>query len=69
MFDGDTIFCLALGNRPLPDTEGFFAAPKAQALNEVGRSAADCMSRAIVKAVLEAQTVGEMKAVRDLEPL
>jgi L-aminopeptidase/D-esterase-like protein len=69
MFDGDTIFCLALGNCPLPDTEGFFAAPKAQALNEVGRSAADCMSRAIVKAVLEAQTVGEMKAVRDLEPL
>ncbi|MFH0788793.1 MAG: P1 family peptidase, partial [Pseudomonadota bacterium] len=27
MFDGDTIFCIATGRQPLPETPGFFAAP------------------------------------------
>jgi L-aminopeptidase/D-esterase-like protein len=69
MFDGDTIFCVATGKRELPDAEGFFVAPKAPALNELGRAAADCMSRAIIRAVLEADTLGEMIAFRDLKPL
>jgi L-aminopeptidase/D-esterase-like protein len=47
--------------------EGFFAAPKAPALNELGRAAADCMSRAIVRAALEAHSLGNMTAFRDLE--
>jgi L-aminopeptidase/D-esterase-like protein len=68
MFDGDTIFCVATGNRELPDAEGFFVAPKAPALNELGSAAADSMSRAIIRAVLEADTLGEMIAFRDLEP-
>jgi L-aminopeptidase/D-esterase-like protein len=34
MFDGDIVFCLATGKRPLPETPGFFAAPAAQAINE-----------------------------------
>lgn len=67
MFDGDTIFCLATGSRPLPDSQGFFAAPKAQALNELGRAAADCFARAIVRAVLKAESLGEMRAFRNLE--
>ncbi len=67
MFDGDTLFCLATGKRELPDTPGFFAAPKAQALNEVCRSAADCLARAIVRAVLEACTLGQTTAFRDLQ--
>jgi putative pantetheine hydrolase len=67
MFDGDTIFCLATGRRELPQTEGFFAAPQAQALNELGRAAADCMSRAIVRAVLSAESLGKFPAFRDLE--
>jgi L-aminopeptidase/D-esterase-like protein len=67
MFDGDTIFCVATGRRHLPDTQGFFAAPKAQALNDLGRAAADCMSRAIIRAVLEARSLGKMIAFRDLE--
>jgi L-aminopeptidase/D-esterase-like protein len=67
MFDGDTLFCLATGKRDLPDAQGFFAAPKAESLNELGRAGADCMSRAIVRAVLDAETVGEMIAFRDLE--
>jgi L-aminopeptidase/D-esterase-like protein len=68
MFDGDTIFCLAAGPHPLPEIEGFFAAPKAQALNELGRAAADCFARAIVRAVLRAESLGDMIAFRDLEP-
>jgi L-aminopeptidase/D-esterase-like protein len=66
MFDGDTIFCIATGKRELPDTPGFFTAPKAQALIDVGRAAADCMSRAIIRGVLEATTLGESIAFRDL---
>jgi len=66
MFDGDTIFCIATGKRELPDTPGFFAAPKAQALIDVGRAAADCMSRAIIRGVLEATSLGESIAFRDL---
>jgi L-aminopeptidase/D-esterase-like protein len=66
MFDGDTIFCLATGKRDLPETEGFFAAPKAQAINDVGTAAANCMSRAIIHALIAAESLGEVKALRDL---
>lgn len=69
MFDGDTIFCLATCRQELPETEGFFAAPKAQALNDVGRAAADCMSRAIVRAVLAAHSMPPIAAFRDLTPM
>ncbi|MCU0579694.1 MAG: P1 family peptidase [Desulfobacterota bacterium] len=69
MFDGDTIFCLATGRKPLPETKGFFAAPHAQAINELGRAAADCFSRAVIRAVLEADSLGEMTAFRDLPDL
>jgi len=68
MFDGDTIFSLGTGGRALPDTPGFFAAPKAQSLNDVGRAAADCMTRAIIRAVLEAHSIGAITAFRDLPP-
>ena len=67
MFDGDTIFCLATNKRQLPEVEGFFAAPKAQALNEIGRAAADCLTRAIIRGILEATSLGMMKAFRDLK--
>lgn len=66
MFDGDTIFCLATNKRQLPDIEGFFGAPKAQALNEIGRAAADCLTRAIIRGIFEATSLGMMKAFRDL---
>lgn len=67
MFDGDTIFCLATNRQDLPNTPSFFASPKAQALTEVGRSAADCMARAVIRGVLEATSLGCMKAFRDLD--
>ncbi len=68
MFDGDTIFCLATGRRRLPDAEGFLGFPQAPAINELGRAAADCMSRAIIRAVVEAHSLGNIPALRDLEP-
>ncbi len=66
MFDGDTVFCLATGRRPLPATPGFFAAPQAQAVTELGHAAADCLSRAVIRAVLSATTLAGATAHRDL---
>jgi L-aminopeptidase/D-esterase-like protein len=67
MFDGDTIFCMATNKKELPDTPGFFAAPKAMALIELGSAAADCMTRAIIRSVFAATSSHNMIAFRDLE--
>lgn len=66
MFDGDTIFCLGTGKQRLPDTPGFFAAPQAQAINDVGRAMADCLSRAIIKGIFSAHSLAAMTACGDL---
>jgi len=66
MFDGDTIFCLATGRRELPDTQGILAGNRAQALNDVGHAAAQCVSRAIIHGILAAETRGDYPAFRDL---
>lgn len=56
-FDGDTIFCLATAADPRPvDPE---------ALYRIGALAADCMARAIGRAVVEARSLGDMVAYRD----
>jgi L-aminopeptidase/D-esterase-like protein len=65
MFDGDTIFCMATGNKKLPQTTGFFSA--AQAIGDIGHAAANCLSRAIITAILEAQSMTGMTAFCDLE--
>jgi len=67
MFDGDIVFCLATGKQPLPETPGFFAAPAAQALTELGHAAADCLARAIVHAILEAESACGLTAYCDLD--
>jgi L-aminopeptidase/D-esterase-like protein len=67
MFDGDTIFCMATGKRKLPESSGFFSTPQAPAINAIGHSAADCMSRAIIRAVLSASGMTGMPAFCDLE--
>ena len=69
MFDGDTIFCLATGDRELPEAPGFFIAPRALSLNELGHAAANCMSRAIIHAVLHADSLAGMTAFRDLKDI
>jgi L-aminopeptidase/D-esterase-like protein len=67
MFDGDTIFCLASGQKSLSESCGFFSVPQAQCLNELGHAAADCMSRAIIRAILTAESLAGMTAFCDLE--
>ncbi|MCG8376428.1 MAG: P1 family peptidase [Chlorobiales bacterium] len=67
MFDGDTVFCLATGERELPEEEGVFVAPQAPALTELGRAGADCLARAIIRAVLSAESLGGLRAFADLE--
>jgi putative pantetheine hydrolase len=66
MFDGDTIFCLATGIRELPADPGILAGKHAQAMNDVGHAAAECMSRAIVHGILAAETLGDIPAFKDL---
>ncbi|MGD8962910.1 MAG: P1 family peptidase [Desulfobacterales bacterium] len=67
MFDGDTIFCMATGKKKLPQTTGFFSAAQAQAISDIGHAVADCLSRAIITAILEAQSMAGMTAFCDLE--
>jgi L-aminopeptidase/D-esterase-like protein len=67
MFDGDTIFCLATGKRPLTQARGLFADVGGQAINAIGQSAADCMARAIMHAILAASSSYGLCAFNDLE--
>ena len=69
LFDGDTIFCLATCKKQLPETQGFFPSPKAHAINKLGHAAANCMSRAIIRGVLSAQSMGGITAFCDCEDL
>ena len=55
--DGDAIFVIATGDRPLPE-------PAALALTALGSAAADCVARAIARGVYEAETLGEALAYR-----
>jgi L-aminopeptidase/D-esterase-like protein len=67
MFDGDTVFCLGTGKKALPETTGIFSRPHAEAVSAVGHHAADCLARAIIHAVLGAESMGNITAFRDLE--
>ena len=69
MFDGDTVFCLGTGKKALPETEGFFTGQHAEAHNVLGHAAADCLARAIIQAVVSAESLGGMVAFRDLADL
>ncbi|MGK5632587.1 P1 family peptidase, partial [Streptomyces sp. URMC 123] len=61
--DGDTVFALATGDRPLVATGGggkpapYAVHATAGALNEVFAAGADVLTRAVVKAVLAAESV------------
>jgi L-aminopeptidase/D-esterase-like protein len=57
-FDGDTIFVLSTGKHPLTD-------PVPAAIARIGMMAADCVARAIARAVYEAETLGEFRSYRD----
>ena len=57
-FDGDTLFALSTGDRPL-------GGPTARALTRIGSVAADCVARAVGRAVFEADSLGDFPGYRD----
>jgi L-aminopeptidase/D-esterase-like protein len=67
MLDGDTIFCLAIGGKKLPETPGTDIAAQAQSLSELGHAVANCVSRAIIRAILSARSMAGMTAFCDLK--
>lgn len=58
-FDGDVVFALATGHRPLTQPTDLF---------RIGALAADCLSRAIARAVYNAADLGDIRAYRSLYP-
>jgi L-aminopeptidase/D-esterase-like protein len=56
-FDGDTVFCLSTGRRKLAGVAG---------LLRIGALAADCLARAVMRAVWSADTVGAMPGYRSV---
>jgi L-aminopeptidase/D-esterase-like protein len=70
MFDGDTVFALATGARPLPgDDRGPFGhATRAAALDALCSAAARVFARATVHGVLSARPVTGVPAYRDVWP-
>jgi len=59
-FDGDTVIALATATKSLPE-------PRALHLGICGELAADCLTRAIGRAVWEARSIDAMTAFRDHE--
>jgi len=67
MLEGDTIFCMASGQQELPEIPGYYGPPQAQAVSDIGHAAADCMSRAIIQAILTAESLAGKTAFCDLK--
>ncbi|MBP6734464.1 MAG: P1 family peptidase, partial [Chromatiaceae bacterium] len=66
LFDGDTLFSLATGQIPLATLQEDAAwGPIPAALIRAGAAAADTLTRAIVHAILNADTVGDTLSYRD----
>ena len=58
-FDGDTLFALSTAARPPPE-------PRATAVSRIGSLAADVVARAIGRAVVHAETLGDVPSYRAL---
>ncbi len=56
--DGDIVFVVSTGRRDLADPVAGIA--------QLGAVAADCLARAVARGVYEAQTLGDMRAYRDV---
>jgi len=71
LFDGDCVFAMATGYRPLEleSTDAYAAGPSRAALvNDLASAGVEVVCRAIVRAVLSATSVGTSPAYRDLFP-
>jgi L-aminopeptidase/D-esterase-like protein len=66
MFDGDTVFALATGARPLP--EASHPAVRPAALDALCSAAARVFARAMVHGLLAATTAGGVPAYREVWP-
>jgi putative pantetheine hydrolase len=64
LFDGDTVFGLSTAREELADGSDD-ALARASALNDLYATAADTFTRAIVHALIAAETVGEWRGYRD----
>lgn len=62
MLDGDTVFCLAMGQHALAEKRE----EAVLQINALGEAAAQCLSRSVIQAVLSASSLGGMTAFRDL---
>jgi L-aminopeptidase/D-esterase-like protein len=60
-FDGDAVFVIATGERPLPE-------PAMAHLGLIGSIAADCLARAVGRAVFEAEALGPWPSYRASHP-
>jgi L-aminopeptidase/D-esterase-like protein len=58
-FDGDTLFALTTAQKAI-------GGDRFRELTRIGNLAADCVSRAVARAVYEATTLGEAKSYRDI---
>ena len=67
LFEGDTIFSMATGKRKLPEIPGYYGPVYARAVSDIGHAAAECMSRAIIFAILTARSMAGRAAFCDLE--
>ena len=67
LFEGDTIFSMATGKRKLPEVPGYYGPVYARAVSDIGHAAAECMSRAIISAILTAKSMAGRAAFCDLE--
>lgn len=56
--DGDVVFAISTGKRPLVDPRTDLAL--------LGSAAADCLARAVARGVYEAESLGEMRGYRDI---
>lgn len=68
MGDGDTIFCLASGRRPLADDPGTGWAAGVPAFNALLKGAADLFAAACLDAVLRAEGRGPWRSYAELAP-
>jgi len=60
-FDGDLVYAASTRRRPV-------AEPRAVSILRLGHMAADCLARAIARAVYEADTLGSLTSYRDVFP-
>jgi L-aminopeptidase/D-esterase-like protein len=69
MFDGDTVFALATGERALSGATGTFAEPaRAAQLDRCAAAVAEVFARAMVHALLVAESLAGLPAYRDTWP-